>query len=78
MENFLNKVYSAGLNNGICAAEHADTSLLDDNPFYVHWLTYIAEKATTDQYGDGYLLNALVDAIFRNAGIPMPERQNNA
>lgn len=70
MENFLNKVYLAGLNNGIYAAKHANTSLLDDNPFDVHWLADIAEKATTDKDGDGYMLNALVDAIFRNADIP--------
>ena len=77
MENFLDQVYLAGLNTGMYAARHEDnTGLLDRNPFNAHWLSDTAEKATTgevDEEGDGYMLNALVEAVFRNAGISMPE-----
>ena len=76
MENFLDQVYLAGFNTGMYAARQADTGLLDCNPFNAHWLAGTAEKATTgevDDEGDGYMLNALVEAIFRNAGIPLPE-----
>lgn len=50
--------------------------LLDCNPFNSHWLSDTAEKAITgevDEEEDGYMLNALVEAVFRNAGIPMSE-----
>lgn len=76
MENFLDQVYLAGFNTGMYAARQEDTELLDCNPFNAHWLADTAEKAATgevDDEGDRYMLNALVEAIFRNAGIPMPE-----
>lgn len=76
MENFLDQVYLAGFNTGMYAARQEDTGLLDCNPFNAHWLDDTAEKATSgevDEDGDGYMLNALVEAIFRNTGIPMPE-----
>lgn len=76
MENFLDQVYLAGLNTGMYAARQEDTGLLDCNPFNAHWLSDMAEKATTgevDEESGRYMLNALVEAVFRNAGIPMPE-----
>ena len=76
-ERFLDQVYLAGVNNGMYAAQHEDSLILDDNPFDAQWLADTAEKATigeVDDEGGGYMLNALVDAIFRNAGIPAPER----
>lgn len=76
MENFLDQVYLAGFNTGMYAARQADAGLLDCNPFNAHWLADVAEKATTgevDDEGDGYMLDALAKAIFRNAGIPLPE-----
>lgn len=76
MGNFLAQVYLAGFNIGMYAARQEDTGLLDCNPFNTHWLADTAEKATTgevDDEGDGYMLNALVEAVFRNAGIPMLE-----
>lgn len=76
MENFLDQVYLAGFNTGMYAARQEDTGLLDCNPFNAHWLADTTEKATTgevDDERDGYMLNALVEAIFRNAGIPMTE-----
>ena len=38
MENFLDRVYLAGINNGMYAAQHEDSSILDDNPFDAQWL----------------------------------------
>jgi hypothetical protein len=76
MENFLDQVCLAGFNTGMYAARQEDTGQLDCNPFNAHWLADTAENATTgevDEDGDGYMLNALVEAIFRNAGIPLPE-----
>ena len=76
MESFLDQVYLAGINNGMCAARQEDTGLLDCNPFNAHWLAGTDEKATTgevDEAGGGYMLNALVETVFYNAGIPMPE-----
>ena len=76
MENFLDQDYLAGINNGLCAARQEDTGLLDCNPFNAHWLADTAEKATTgevDEEGGGYMLNALVEAVFRNACMPLPE-----
>ena len=76
MENFLDQAFLVGFNTGMYAARQEDTGLLDYNPFNAHWLADTAEKATTgevDEEGDGYMLNALVEAIFRNAGIPLPE-----
>ena len=76
MENFLDQVYLAGFNTGMHAARQEDTGLLDCNPFNAHWLADTAEKATTgevDEEGGRYMLNGLVEAVFQNAGIPMPE-----
>ena len=76
MESFLDQVYLTGLNTGMYAASHEeDEAVLDDNPFDISWLTEHAEKATevSDEEEDGELLNALVAAIFRSAGIPAEE-----
>lgn len=72
MEQFLDQVYLAGLNTGMYAAKHADDAVLDQNPFDDHWLADFAEEATEFGFaedGDEFLLSALVDAIFRSAGI---------
>ena len=48
----------------------------ETNPFDLRWLKKSAEKATrfeTDKEGDDYMLCALCEAIFRNAGIPVQE-----
>ena len=76
MEDILDQIYLAGLNNGMYAAHQDDNSILDTNPFDLHWLSEPAEKATrfeTDEEGDDYMLCALCEAIFRNAGIPVQE-----
>ena len=72
MEAFLDQVYLTGLNTGIYAAIHEDDASLDNNPFDAIWLDSSAEEATTaglDETGDEYMLNALVTAILRSAGI---------
>ena len=76
MEDILDQIYLAGLHNGMYAAHQDDNSILDTNPFDLHWLSEPAEKATrfeTDEEGDDYMLCALCEAIFRNAGIPVQE-----
>ena len=76
MEDFLDQIYLAGLNNGMYAARQDDDSILDTNPFDLRWLSEPAEKAIrfeTDEEGDDYMLCALSEAIFRNAGIPVQE-----
>ena len=76
MEDILDQIYLAGLNNGMYAARQDDDSILDTNPFDLHWLAEPAEKATrfeTDDEGDDYMLCALCEAISRNAGIPVQE-----
>ena len=76
MESFLDQVYLAGLNNGMYAQRQEDDSILDDNPFDADWLAAEAEKATevgVDETGDEYMLQAMVEAVLRNAGIPMEE-----
>ena len=76
MEDILDQIYLAGLNNGMYAARQDDDSILDTNPFDLHWLSEPAEKATrfeTDEEGDDYMVCALCEAIFRNAGIPVQE-----
>lgn len=62
--------------NGIYAARQDDDSILDTNPFDLRWLSEPAEKAIrfeTDEEGDDYMLCALCEAIFRNAGIRVQE-----
>ena len=76
MEDILDQIYLAGLNNGMYAAHQDDNSILDTNPFDLRWLKKSAEKAIrfeTDEEGDDYMLCALCEAIFRNAGIPVQE-----
>ena len=76
MEDILDQIYLAGLNNGMYAARQDDDSILDTNPFDLRWLKKSAEKAMrfeTDKEGDDYMLCALCEAIFRNAGIPVQE-----
>ena len=76
MEDILDQIYLAGLNNGMYAARQDDDSILDTNPFDLRWLKKSAEKAIrfeTDEEGDDYMLCALSEAIFRNAGIPVQE-----
>ena len=81
MEDILDQIYlaglnNAGLNNGIYAARQDDDSILDTNPFDLRWLSEPAEKAIrfeTDEGGDDYMLCALCEAIFRNAGIRVQE-----
>lgn len=74
LEGFLDSVYCAGLNNGMCAARQpdGDDEILDINPFDEKWLSSDAEKATLCvicEDGDEYVLDALVKAVLRNAGI---------
>lgn len=74
MEQFLDQVYLAGMNNGMYAVRQEDDNILDRNPFDLGWLSAQAEEATTpgfDEYGEEYMLSALVEAIFRNAGIDL-------
>ena len=69
MEHFLDQVYLAGLNTGMYAATHEDDSVLDDNPFDSRWLSEQAEAATALGFaedGDGYILNALTEAVLIN------------
>lgn len=76
MEDILDQIYLAGLNNGMYAARQDDDGILDTNPFDLCWLSEPAEKAIrfeTDEEGDDYMLCALCEAIFRNAGIPVQE-----
>lgn len=76
MEDILDQIYLAGLNNGMYVAHQEDDSILDTNPFDLRWLSEPAEKAIrfeTDEEGDDYMLCALSEAIFRNAGIPVQE-----
>src|SRR5699024_4040038 len=54
MEDILDQIYLAGLNNGMYAARQDDDSILDTNPFDLHWLAEQAEKAIrfeTDEEG---------------------------
>lgn len=77
MECFLDQIYCAGLNNGMYAARHDDEEILCDNPFDSDWLEEPAEKAiefVADESGDDYMLNGLVKAVFRNAGISLSEQ----
>ena len=79
MEAFLDQVYVAGLNNGMYAQRQNDDSILDDNPFDANWLLAPAEKATAegaDEDGDEYMLQAMVEAVFRNAGIPLDDTES--
>lgn len=74
MEEFLDNVYCAGLNNGMYAARQAsgEDEILDFNPFDMEWLGRDAEPATLCiecEDGDRYVLDALVQAVLRNAGI---------
>lgn len=74
MEQFLDQVYLTGLNNGMYAARHEDDEILDLNPCDDCWLAALAEEATefgSDEEGDAYMLSALVEAFFKNAGISM-------
>lgn len=76
MEDILDQIYLAGLNNGMYAARQDDDGILDTNPFDLRWLSEPAEKAIrfeTDEEGDDCMLCALCEAIFRNAGIPVQE-----
>ena len=76
MEDILDQIYLAGLNNGMYAARQDDDGILDTNPFDLRWLSEPAEKAIrfeTDEEGDDYMLCALCEAIFRNAGIRVQE-----
>ena len=78
MEQFLDQVYIAGVNTGMYAASHNDDNVLDDNPFNAAWLAAPAEKATAegfDETGNEYMLNALVAAILRTAGISPEETE---
>lgn len=79
LEAFLDDVYCAGLNNGMYAArqpEGAADDILDKNPFDAAWLSGDAEPATLCEKaedGDAYLLDALTEAVIRNAGIDAPQ-----
>lgn len=76
MEDILDQIYLAGLNNGMYAARQDGDNILDTNPFDLRWLSEPAEKAIrfeTDEEGDDYMLCALCEAIFRNAGISVQE-----
>lgn len=75
LEVFLNDVYCAGLNDGMFAMrqpEDVAVEILDNNPFDKKWLSDSAEKALvqdTLECEDRYLLDALTNAVLRNAGI---------
>lgn len=74
LEGFLDSVYCAGLNDGMYVQRQpdCDDGLLDVNPFDSEWLSSDAEKATLCEKcddGDEYILEALVEAVLRNAGI---------
>lgn len=76
LEYFLDSIYVAGLNNGLYAAnlddEAEQAEILENNPFDQAWLQSEAEDATryvVAEDGDPYVLNALVEAILRNAGV---------
>lgn len=74
LENILDQIYLAGLNNGMYAALQEDDSILDKNPFDIRWLSEPAEEAIqfeTDEDGDDFWLRALTEAVFRNAGISL-------
>lgn len=81
MEAFLDQVYLAGLNTGMYAAALPNDSeeqfaLLDENPFNEAWLGSEAEDATLGTCAgteDEYILNALVTAVLRGAGIKRQE-----
>lgn len=76
MEQFLEQVYLAGLNNGMYAARNEDDDILVKNPFENSWLTNHAEPAIEygfDEDGEPLMSYALVEAIFRNAGISTSE-----
>ena len=78
MEQFLDQVYLSGVKTGMYAATHDDDSVLDDNPFNAAWLSAPAEEATSkgfDETGDEYMLNALIEAILRTAGISPEEAE---
>ena len=78
MEQFLDQVYRAGVNTGMYAATYDDDSVLDNNPFNAAWLSAAAEEATAkgfDKTGDEYMLQALVEAILRTAGISSAETE---
>ena len=74
LEYILDSIYVAGLNNGLYAAGLEEGAkldeILDNNPFDLEWLQSEAENATryvTAEDGDLYVLEALVQAILRNA-----------
>lgn len=76
MEQFLDQVYLTGLNNGMYVAKHDDDEILDLNPCDDCWVAALTKEVTEfgfDEEGDEYMLYALVEAIFRNAGIPISE-----
>lgn len=81
-EAFLDDVYCSGLNNGMYAArqpEDAAVEILDKNPFDAAWLSGDAEPATLCEKaedGGAYLLNALTEAVIRNAGIDAPHKSD--
>lgn len=82
LEAFLDDVYCAGLNNGMCAARQtkdAAVEILDKNPFDAAWLSGDAEPATLCEKaedGGAYLLDALTEAVIRNAGIDAPHKSD--
>lgn len=81
MEAFLDQVYLAGLNTGMYAAALSNDSeeqmrLLEENPFDETWLGSEAENATLGACAgteDEYVLDALVTAVLRSAGIKCQE-----
>ncbi len=82
LEAFLDDVYCAGLNNGMYAARQtkdAAVEILDKNPFDAAWLSGDAEPATLCEKaedGGAYLLDALTEAVIRNAGIDAPHKSD--
>lgn len=81
LEAFLDQVYLTGVNTGMFAAGLPNDSdeqaeLLDENPFNEKWLSSEAENATLGTCAgeeDEYILDALATAVFRSAGIQIPE-----
>ena len=75
LEDFLDGVYCTGLNVGMFATrlpEEEAAEILAENPYGCKWLSASAEKAVLQvnpKNKEKYMLDALVAALFRNAGM---------
>lgn len=75
LESFLDGVYCTGLNDGMFATrlpEDEADEILAKNPYGEEWLSGPAEKAVLQDNPkdeEKYMLDSLVAAVLRNAGI---------